>query len=132
GHGFDYRKNKETGQVEKLSKTLGNVVEPMDIITKFNAEAFRYFFLRECPFPGDGEFGWERFHHVYNGDLAHNLGNLFSRVVKLIAQNFHGHLKETHRLEPSESYAEVHTETTVKQVQATAQARQHNPALTRA
>ena len=58
GHGFVYRKNEETGEVEKISKTLGNVVEPMEIITKFSAEAFRYYFMRECPFPGDGEFSW--------------------------------------------------------------------------
>ena len=54
GHGFVYIKNEETG--EKISKSLGNVVEPMDIITKFSAEAFRYYFMSECPFPGDGEF----------------------------------------------------------------------------
>jgi methionyl-tRNA synthetase len=131
GHGFVYRKNEETGQVEKLSKTLGNVVEPMDIITKFNAEAFRYFFLRECPFPGDGEFSWERFQHVYNGDLAHNLGNLFSRVVKLIAQNYQGQLKGTARLEPGEIYTEVDTEKTVQQVEGHVEACQYNQALQR-
>jgi methionyl-tRNA synthetase len=131
GHGFVYRKNEETGQVEKISKTLGNVVEPMDIITKFNAEAFRYFFLRECPFPGDGEFGWKRFQDVYNSDLANNLGNLYSRVVKLVAQNFAGHLKETARVEPGEIYTEVDTETTVQQVQACVEACQYNQALQR-
>ena len=94
GHGFVYRKNEETG-VEKISKTLGNVVEPMDIITKFSAEAFRYYFLRECPFPGDGEFSWQRFAEVYNADLANNLGNLYSRVVTLITKNYDGDLAGT-------------------------------------
>jgi len=103
----------------------------MDIITKFNAEAFRYFFLRECPFHGDGEFSWERFQHVYNGDLANNLGNLYSRVVKLIAQNFDGQLHETARVEPGEIYAEVDTETTVQQVQKHVEACQYNQALQR-
>jgi methionyl-tRNA synthetase len=131
GHGFVYRKNEETGQVEKLSKTIGNVVEPMDIITKFNAEAFRYFFLRECPFPGDGEFSWQRFQHVYDGDLAHNLGNLYSRVVKPIAQNFEGHLQGTANVEPGEIYIEVDTETTVQQVQKHVEACQYNQALQR-
>ena len=51
GHGFVYVKNEETGAVEKISKSLGNVVEPMEVISKFSAEAFRYYFLRECPFP---------------------------------------------------------------------------------
>ena len=76
GHGFVYKKNEETGAVERFSKSLGNVIEPMDIVTKFSAEAFRYYFLRECPFPADGEFSWQRFAEVYNGDLANNLGNL--------------------------------------------------------
>jgi methionyl-tRNA synthetase len=130
-HGFVYRKNEETGQVQKIGKSLGNVVEPMDIITKFNAEAFRYYFLRECPFPGDGEFSWQRFEHLYNGDLANNLGNLYSRVVRLIAQNYEGQLKETAGVEPGDIYAEVDTETTVSQVQAHVEACQYNQALLR-
>jgi methionyl-tRNA synthetase len=92
GHGFVYRKSDDTGAREKLSKTLGNVIEPMEIITKFSADAFRYYFMRECPFPGDGEFSWGRFGELYNADLANNLGNLYSRVVTLIGKNFEGRL----------------------------------------
>jgi methionyl-tRNA synthetase len=125
GHGFVYIKG------EKISKTLGNVVEPMDIITKFNAEAFRYYFMRECPFPGDGDFSWDRFTQVYNSDLANNLGNLYSRVVKLISQNYDGHLHETARKEPSVIYTETDTETTVQQVQKHIEACQYNQALER-
>ena len=79
---------------------LGNFVDPMDLITKFSAEAFRYYFMRECPFPGDGDFSWQRFEEVYNADLANNLGNLYSRVVRLIAANYEGHLQGTARVEP--------------------------------
>ena len=93
GHGFVYRKSEETGGREKFSKTLGNVVEPMEIITKFSADAFRYYFMRECPFPGDGEFSWQRFGDLYNADLANNLGNLYSRVVTLITKNYDGKLE---------------------------------------
>jgi methionyl-tRNA synthetase len=124
-HGFVYIKG------EKISKTLGNIVEPMDIITKFNAEAFRYYFLRECPFPGDGEFSWQRFAEVYNADLANNLGNLYSRVVTLITKNYDGHLDATAGLEPGVIYTEVDTETTVQQVQAHIEACQYNQALQR-
>src|SRR5947207_11512321 len=95
GHGFVYRKNEESGAVQKIGKSLGNVVEPMDIVTKFSAEAFRYYFLRECPFPSDGEFSWQRFAEVYNADLANNLGNLYSRVVTLITKNYDGVLSGT-------------------------------------
>src|SRR5207244_4249846 len=93
GHGFVYIKKEETGVVEKISKSLGNVVEPMEVISKFSPDAFRYYFLRECPFPGDGEFSWQRFGDVYNADLANNLGNLYSRVVTLIAKNYGGVLE---------------------------------------
>jgi methionyl-tRNA synthetase len=94
-HGFVYVKNEDTGAVEKISKSLGNVVEPMEIIKKFSADAFRYYFLRECPFPGDGEFGWGRFAEVYNSELANNLGNMLSRSITLISKNYNGILTET-------------------------------------
>src|SRR5437660_7105762 len=112
GHGFVYLKG------EKISKTLGNIVEPMEIITKFSAEAFRYYFLRECPFPGDGDFSWQRFEEVYNADLANNLGNLYSRVLRLIAQNCEGHLAGTANAEPGAVDTDTDTETTVQQVEA--------------
>jgi methionyl-tRNA synthetase len=125
GHGFVYVKG------EKISKTLGNIVEPMEIITKFSEEAFRYYFMRECPFPGDGEFSWNRFEEVYNADLANNLGNLYSRVVKLIATNYDGHLEGTSGLEPGVIYTQVDTETTVQQVQRHIEACHYNQALQR-
>jgi methionyl-tRNA synthetase len=131
GHGFVYVKNEQTGQREKLSKTLGNVIEPMELITKFNAEAFRYYFMRECPFPADGEFSWQRFADVYNSELANNLGNLYSRVVRLIAQNFNGHLADTARTEPGVIYTETDTETTVQQVQEHMNACEYSLALQR-
>ena len=87
-HGFVYRKNETTGDVEKIGKALGNVVEPMEVISKFSAEAFRYYFLRECPYPSDGEFSWGRFMEVYNSELANNLGNLLSRLVTIPAKNY--------------------------------------------
>ncbi|HEV3447209.1 MAG TPA: methionine--tRNA ligase [Gemmataceae bacterium] len=131
GHGFVYRKDEKTGERRRESKTWGDIVEPMEIITKFNAEAFRYYFLRECPFPGDGDFSWQRFEEVYNADLANNLGNLYSRVLRLIAQNYDGHLQATAGVEPGVIYTDVDTETTVQQVQAHVEACQYNQALQR-
>ncbi|AMV39368.1 methionine--tRNA ligase [Planctomyces sp. SH-PL62] len=92
GHGFVYRKNEETGEVEKLSKSLGNVVEPMDLIKEFSAEAFRYYFMSKCPFGGDGEFSFERFADAYNSGLANNLGNLYSRILTMCLKYFDGDL----------------------------------------
>jgi methionyl-tRNA synthetase len=93
GHGFVYIKNEESGAVEKISKSLGNAVEPMDIVSRFSSDAFRYYFLRECPFPSDGEFGWSRFAEVYNSELANNLGNMLSRCLTLITKNYGGVLE---------------------------------------
>jgi methionyl-tRNA synthetase len=101
----------------------------MDIITKFSGEAFRYFFMRECPFPGDGEFGWGRFADVYNSELANNLGNLYSRVVTLITRNYQGHLPDTHRLEPGEIYTREDIKASVNKAQAHVEACEYNQAL---
>jgi methionyl-tRNA synthetase len=131
GHGFVYRKNEETGEVQKIGKALGNVVEPMEVITKFSAEAFRYYFMRECPFPGDGEFSWSRFTDVYNADLANNLGNLYSRVLRLISQNYANHLGDASAVEPGAIYTDTDLESTVQQVQAHVEACQYNQALQR-
>jgi methionyl-tRNA synthetase len=125
GHGFVSLKG------EKISKTLGNVVEPMDIIDKFNSDAFRYYFMSQCPFPGDGDFSWERFVEVYNADLANNLGNLYSRVVKVVTKNFEGVLRGAGRQDPSVIYFETDTETTVEQVEAHIEACQYSQALQR-
>jgi methionyl-tRNA synthetase len=127
GHGFVYIKDEETGNIQKIAKSLGNVVEPMEIITKFSSEAFRYYFLRECPFPGDGEFGWERFENMYNANLANNLGNLYSRVVTLITKNYGGMLEETAHVAPVEVQPEL--QAVVLQVQQHFEACQYNQAL---
>ncbi|MFI5460834.1 MAG: methionine--tRNA ligase [Isosphaerales bacterium] len=94
GHGFVYRKNEETGVVQKISKSVGNVVEPMELIEKFSVEAFRYYFMSQCPFGGDGEFSFERFADTYNSGLANNLGNLYSRILTMCLKYFGGRLEE--------------------------------------
>jgi methionyl-tRNA synthetase len=95
GHGFVYRKNEETGEVLKIGKSMGNVIEPMEIVSKFSVEAFRHYFMSQCPFGGDGEFSFERFADVYNADLADNLGNLFSRTLTMCVKYFQGDLGAT-------------------------------------
>ncbi len=130
GHGFVYIKDELTGDVYKPSKSqLAGVIEPMEIITKFNAEAFRYYFLRECPFPGDGEFSFKRFAETYNADLANNLGNLYSRVVRLLSTNYDNHLAGVASKEAGVIYTDTDLETTVKQVQDLIEACQYNQAL---
>lgn len=67
----------------KMSKSLGNVIDPFDVIKKFGTDATRYYLLREIPAYGDGDFTYERCTQLYNADLANGLGNLVARVAKL-------------------------------------------------
>jgi len=67
----------------KMSKSLGNVVDPFEVIKKYGVDATRYYLLREIPAYGDGDFTDSRFKEVYNADLANGLGNLIARVAKL-------------------------------------------------
>ncbi|MCL4418305.1 MAG: methionine--tRNA ligase [Actinobacteria bacterium] len=68
---------------QKMSKSIGNVVDPNEIIDKYGTDALRYYLLREIPSTADGDFSENRLKEVYNADLANNLGNLISRVAKL-------------------------------------------------
>lgn len=68
---------------QKMSKSLGNVIDPFSLIEKYGVDAVRYFLLKEIPTTGDGDVTKERFEQVYAADLAHTLGNLVSRVTKL-------------------------------------------------
>ncbi len=73
-----------TVESQKMSKSLGTMIEPAELVAKTgNADAYRYYFLRECPFPGDGDYSEKRFVEVCDSELANNLGNLFSRTVTI-------------------------------------------------
>ncbi len=75
---------------QKMSKTLGNVIDPFELIKKYGADPLRYYFLREIPSTSDGDFSERRFKEVYNADLANGLGNLVARVAKLASQSGSG------------------------------------------
>lgn len=68
---------------EKISKSLGNVVDPFDVVSDFGADVVRYYLLREIPSYSDGDFSVRRLKEIYNGELANGLGNLVARVAKL-------------------------------------------------
>ena len=77
---------------QKMSKTVGNVIDPFKIIEKYGADVVRYFLLREIPSDQDGDFSEEKLIARYNGDLANGLGNLVSRVATLIENNMDSEL----------------------------------------
>ncbi|MCF6239574.1 MAG: methionine--tRNA ligase subunit beta, partial [Candidatus Marinimicrobia bacterium] len=72
----------------KMSKSLGNVVRPLDLSEKYGVDALRYFLMREMTPGQDASFTLEGFINRYNSDLANDLGNLVNRITKLIGRNF--------------------------------------------
>jgi len=81
---------------EKMSKSLGNVVDPNAVASDVGADAFRYFLLREVPFGQDGDFSIPALTTRYNSELANDLGNLFSRTLNMIERYSGGHVPKTH------------------------------------
>lgn len=70
----------------KMSKTVGNVVDPNQVIDEYGVDAFRYFFSRHIPTLDDGDFTWEKFEYAYNGELGNDFGNLIQRVAGMITR----------------------------------------------
>ncbi len=69
---------------QKISKSLGNVVHPREVVDKYGVDALRYYLLRHTPSYSDGDFTWEKFEAAYNNELANELGNAVSRTMAMI------------------------------------------------
>lgn len=87
-HGFLLNKG------EKMSKSLGNVVDPVNLVNHFGLDQVRYFFLREVSFGQDGSYSEEGIATRINADLANGIGNLASRSLSMIAKNCEGKVPE--------------------------------------
>ena len=72
---------------QKMSKSIGNVVDPNEVIDKYGIDGFRYFFLRHIDTFADSDFTWEKFENAYNNELANDLGNLVQRLATLAHKN---------------------------------------------
>lgn len=87
---------------KKMSKSLGNVIDPEDLVKQYGLEPTRYYLLRAVPTHGDGDFSQQRFVDLYTAELANGLGNLCSRVAKLAEKN------QLSGLAPSADFNEVY------------------------
>jgi len=67
-----------------MSKSIGNVLAPADVVKRHGVEAFRYYFLRHIPSYNDGDFSWDAFDAAYNNELANELGNAVQRTAAMI------------------------------------------------
>jgi methionyl-tRNA synthetase len=92
GHGFLLNRG------EKMSKTLGNVVDPATMANHYGIDQIRYFFLREVPFGQDGSYSHEAIVNRTNADLANDLGNLAQRSLSMIGKNCDGKIPEPGKL----------------------------------
>ena len=79
-----------TAEGVKISKSLGNMVDPVDLARRYGTDALRYYLLREIRSTDDGDFALERFIRAYNADLADQLGNLLNRVVSMVGRYYGG------------------------------------------
>lgn len=88
GHGF------LTKDGHKISKSLGNTIDPSELVDRFSADAVRYYFMKEIEFGRDGDYNETRFVNIVNADLANDLGNLLNRTLKMAHKYCGGVLPE--------------------------------------
>jgi methionyl-tRNA synthetase len=79
-----------TVEGQKMSKSLGNVIDPVEVVNAYGVDEFRFFLFREVPFGLDGDFSKEAIVNRINGDLANDFGNLVSRSANMIGKFLHG------------------------------------------
>ncbi|HUF45899.1 MAG TPA: methionine--tRNA ligase [Aestuariivirgaceae bacterium] len=96
GHGFLFNKG------EKMSKSVGNVIDPFPLVAHYGVDQVRYFFLREVPFGQDGNYSHEAIVARINADLANDFGNLAQRSLTMIARNCRGRVPEPGALTPED------------------------------
>ena len=83
-----------TNEGQKISKSLGNVIDPYDLVRRYGLDQVRYFMLREVPFGNDGDFSHRSMVQRMNSELANDYGNLVQRVLSMIARNCGGLVPE--------------------------------------
>jgi len=113
----------------KMGKSMGNVVQPLEIVAKSSIDMYRYFFLRECAYPGDGDYSGQRFEEVCNSELANNLGNMLSRVITIPAKSYDGVLEGTANVLPQSTVPGLDLKSFVESVRGHVETCRYNLAL---
>ncbi len=119
-----------TFEGEKMSKSLGNVVDPYMVIDEFGVDVFRYFLLREIPFGQDGDYSRTAIIGRINGELANGLGNLVSRSLGMIERYFESRIPTPGSLELPDLNIKEKTIQMVKQVEESINEIEFHKALT--
>jgi len=96
-HGFLYNRG------EKMSKSIGNVVDPVSLVTNFGVDPVRYFLLREVPFGQDGSYSEDGIINRINTDLANELGNLAQRSLSMVNKNLNGQVPQPGEFSPGDT-----------------------------
>ncbi|NIA67751.1 methionine--tRNA ligase [Pelagibius litoralis] len=120
-----------TNEGEKISKTVGNVIAPADLVERYGLDQVRYFLLREVPFGNDGDFSNKAIIGRMNYDLANQFGNLAQRVLSMIAKNCDAKVPQPQAFEPEDEDLLRATALLLQDVRADMDRQQFHQALTK-
>lgn len=123
GHGFLFNRG------EKMSKSVGNVVDPFALADAYGVDQLRYFFMREVPFGQDGNYSHEAIVNRTNADLANDLGNLAQRSLSMIAKNLDGKLPGPEKLTGSDNAILAAADAMLEKIRDAMQTQQLHQAL---
>ena len=118
-----------TNKGEKMSKSVGNVVDPFAMIEQYGLDQVRYFFMREVPFGQDGSYSHDAIVNRINADLANDLGNLAQRSLSMIAKNCSGQLPVPGELTDKDKAILAQADTILQKTQSAMQDQAINKAL---
>ena len=107
-----------TSEGKKMSKSLGNVVNPFEVVEEFGTDPVRFYCLREISWGQDGDWGRDKFINRNNADLANNFGNLAQRSLSMIAKNFGGRMPALDEGSGEDSKIVAETITSIERMEA--------------